>query len=105
VNFNTFWVCSSESRVAHRQIQQKKGIVYVLRGKPTDVSMLSRHQGDSEFMFAPMTKFKIVHCGVASVATLAQANIRQTQGKMDDITLQKAMDGKICVMIELEQQS
>lgn len=104
ITWQTFGICSSDWRNASYLVNKKKGIVYIIQSKTgRDVSMLSQYPGDKEYAFLPGTKFNIVAHYLGTLAALGQKNIRKSAYTPKALDYQKANNGEICMIVELEE--
>jgi ankyrin repeat protein len=104
IEWGCFSTCSTEWKTSAELIAQKKGIIFIVKSQTgRQISQFSKTPVDKEVMFLPGSKFRIVDHYVGNAIALGQSNIRKTSYKMEEKDYVKAVTGKLCVMIELEE--
>jgi len=104
LSWNSFSICSSEWKSCSDLINQKKGIVFIIRSKTgKDISKYSANPTDAPVCFLPETNFIIVNHYIANITTLAQSNIRNTTFKIKEKDYERACAGESSIIVELEE--
>jgi len=104
LRWNTFSMCSLEWKNSSELIEQKKGIVFIIKSKSGRIiSSYSKYPVDSEVMFLPGTEFTVVDHYVGNVIALGQANIRKNTYGAKEKDYEKAMNSELCLIVELEE--
>ncbi|AYV75518.1 MAG: ankyrin repeat protein [Terrestrivirus sp.] len=104
ISWNTFSMGSTEYSSATELINNKRGMVFVIKSKTgRKISKYSINPVDNEVIFLAGVKFKVVSHHIASIICLAQSNIRNTTFAMKENDLQKVLNGQQSIVIELEE--
>lgn len=106
IKWSTFSITSKLYTNTSELIKQKQGIIFIIQSKSgRDISKYSKSPVDSEVIFLPESEFVIKNYYVADQIALAQSNIRNTTFAIEERDIQKAVSGKCCILIELEEVS
>ena len=104
MEWGCFSTCSTEWKTSAELIAQKRGVIFIVKSETgRQISQFSKTPVDKEVMFLPGAKFRIIDHYVGNAIALGQSNIRKTSYKMEEKDYVKALSGKLCVMIELEE--
>jgi ankyrin repeat protein/Mg-chelatase subunit ChlD len=104
INWNTFAIGSYEWKNSTELINQKKGIIFLIKSLTArNISKYTKYPVDSEVIFLPGTQFVITNHYIASVIALGQANIRNSTYKAKEKDLVKAANGETCIIVEMEE--
>lgn len=104
IQWNGFSLCSTEWKDASDLINNKTGIVFIIKSKTgRNISKYSKYPVDGEVIFLPASKFTITAHYVADKICLAQANIRNSTFKIKESDYTKALEGKSSIIIELTE--
>lgn len=105
IRWNTFSVCSSDWKNSSELISKhKSGIVFIIHSKSgKDISRYSKFCVDKEVLFLPGSSFVVTNYYIPNVIALGQANIRKSTFKIKESDIQKAIEGKNSIIIELEE--
>ena len=104
LKWSTFSICSKEFTTSIEIINQKKGIVFIVKSQSgKNISKYSKNPADSEIIFLPGTEFVITNFYKANIIAICQANIRQSTYKATEKDLERASAGQDCIIIELEE--
>lgn len=102
--WNTFSLCLKEWKDAGELIEQKKGLVFIIKSLTGRViAPYSKYPVDNEVVFLPGTEFEITDHYVGKIFALGQANIRKTSYKMKDVDYERVAKKEACVIIELTE--
>jgi len=104
IKWTTFSICSTEWKNSTDLINQKKGIVFIIKsitGK--SISKYSRSPVDNEIIFLPGTSFKIINFYKPDIIVFGQANIRTSTFKITDKDIERASKGQASIIVELEE--
>lgn len=104
IKWSTFSICSLEWKNSTDLINQKKGIVFIIKSlSGKNISRFSKSPADKEVIFLPGTEFVITNFYKPDIIVFGQANIRQKTYKATDKDLENATNQKDCIIIELEE--
>lgn len=106
-SWNTFSMCSSEWSSCVQLINNKKGIIFIIKSNEHStgkhISKYSANPSDKEIIFKPNTKFVITNHYKANVIALGQSNIRTTTFEMEENDYLNVAKGKTCIIVELNE--
>lgn len=104
VVWNTFSSASTDWKYTVPYITNKKGMIFIIHSKSGRyVAPYSKHQIDNEVVFLPGSKFVVENYYLADSICLGQANIRKSTFSVTEKDLEKAQDGKTCIIVELTE--
>lgn len=104
LSWNSFSICSSEWKSCSDLINQKRGIVFIIRSKTgRDIHKYSKDSINHEILFMPEVNFIVVNHFNANITALAQSNIRNTTFKIKEKDYERACAGESCIIVELEE--
>jgi ankyrin repeat protein len=85
-------------------ITDNKSTIFIIKGKTgRDISEYSRYGQNNEIVFLPGCKFVVTDYYVNNITVFGQENIRKTSFKATEINIQKAIEGKAGIIVELEE--
>lgn len=104
LTWNNFSICSSDWKNSADKIQEKSGIVFIIKSKSgKQISRYSKYPVYSEVTFLPATNFVIKNYYIPNIICLGQANIRNTTFRIKEKDIEKAILGESSIIIELEE--
>ena len=104
VVWNTFSSASTDWKFTVPYITNKKGMIFIIHSKSGRyIAPYSKHQIDNEVVFLPGSKFIVENYYLADSICLGQANIRKSTFSVTEKDLEKAQDGKTCIIVELTE--
>jgi ankyrin repeat protein/uncharacterized protein YegL len=82
----------------------KKGIIFIIHSKTgKHLSKYSKHPADNEVVFLPNTRFLVENYYKANLCCLGQSNIRASSYSFSQTDIEKAINGKLSIVIELRE--
>ena len=100
--WKTFSFASGEYAGCSELIGNKRGMVFIIKSNQArSIAKYSANPADNEVIFLPDSKFVVKAYYVASPIALAQANIRSTTFRMDELRMGPILKGKASIIIEL----
>lgn len=107
-NWNTFSIASKEFTSTIEMINNKRGIVFIIKSKTGRlISRYSKSAADNEVIFLPESRFEITNHYQASIICLSQANIRSTtfglHEKNREAYMNKVFKQEASIIIELTE--
>jgi hypothetical protein len=104
LQWNTFSLASKNYTSSVELINDKKGIVFIIKSKNGKyLGNYTKTPVDDEIIFLPGSCFKVNAYYNASIIALGQANIRNTTFVWKPEYMLKVMDGKSSIIIEVEE--
>ena len=104
LSWNSFSTASSEWKTCSDLINQKRGIIFVIKSKTgRNISKYAQDQVNCPVCFLPATEFLVTNHFSPSLTALAQSNIRTTTFKIKEKDYERACNGEQCIIIELEE--
>jgi ankyrin repeat protein/uncharacterized protein YegL len=104
ITWNMFGVCSKNYTSCIEYINQKKGIIFIIKSQyGRDISKYSRYPADEEIIFLPQSTFIITNFYIANIIALGQENIRKSTYLAKDKDILKATNSEACIIVELTE--
>lgn len=108
LKWDTFTTASSEYTSALDLVNNKKGIVFIIKSHSgRSIKRYSSTPSDNEVIFLPESEFEITAHFMASITCLGQENIRHTTygftARNSESYMDKVLEGKNCIFIELQE--
>jgi len=103
INWDSFGVTTSKWTTLKLD---KKSTIFIIKSKTgKDISSYSKNPQNSEVIFSPGCKFMVADYYINDIIVFGQENIRQTTFKAKDKDIQKVIDGKSSLIVELHELS
>ena len=102
--WKSFSSTSSDWKHAASFTTDKKGIIFIIHSKTgKHISKYSKFPTDNEVIFLPNTKFIVENYYKATMCCLGQSNIRISSCSFSKTDIEKAINGKLSIVIELRE--